>query len=99
MAHNTFKKTSKLVAVIVLLCLASAAFAASTSDTAVLRLRGYVAPRASFSADVDGQLSVAANNDDFNFSVLDQNGQNVQIENGRIVADAGQQMTFSVMAV
>ena len=98
MARKNTNKLCKMIAVLVLLIVASSAFAGSVSDTTVLRLRGYVAPQASFSANADGQLSVAANNDAFQFSVLDRNGQAVEIEDGRIAADAGQ-MTFSVMAV
>lgn len=87
-----------MIAVLILLLVASSAFAGSVSDTVVLRLRGYVAPQASFSADIDGQLSIAANNNAFQYSIVDQNGRNIEIENGRVMADAGQ-MTFNVMAV
>ena len=98
MARKSSSKVCKMIAVLVLLLAASSAFAGSVSDVVVLRLRGYVAPQASFSADIDGQLSVAANNDAFQYSVLDQDGRSVEIEDGRLMADAGQ-MTFSVMAV
>ncbi len=98
MTRKNSYKVCKMLAVLALLLAASSAFAGSVSGTAVLRLRGYVAPQASFSAGIDGQLSVAANNDSFQYSVLDQNGRVVEVENGRVVADAGQ-MTFSVMAV
>lgn len=95
--HNNLKKVLVLA---LLVLVASLAFAASDSNVTVLRLRAVVAPQASFYADADnGQLSIAANNDAFQVSVHDQFGRQVEVEDGQVVAEAGQKLVFNVMAV
>jgi len=65
------KRLAKTIITIALVTLAlSALFAASVSDTAVLRLTAYIPERTTFSSTQDG-FSVASNSYNFTYQVIE----------------------------
>ncbi|MFA6689279.1 MAG: hypothetical protein ACOX6K_10055 [Sphaerochaetaceae bacterium] len=98
MARLNGNKGRRTVALAALLLAAAVTFAATVTDTYVLRLRGVVLPQASFQADGDGNLSVMANHNDFSIDVLDQMGRPVAVKDGKVITFTGQKLTLSVQA-